>query len=62
MGLGLGAWGFTDGDVELPGLVLDTTGARAGEQNQRALYARWSALMEPEPALAGRTSRNGTGR
>ena len=62
MGLGLGAWGFKDGDVELPGLVLDTTGARAGEQNQRALYARWSALMEPEPALAGRTSRNGKGR
>jgi phenylpropionate dioxygenase-like ring-hydroxylating dioxygenase large terminal subunit len=53
MGLGMGTEGFKDGGVELPGLVLDTTGARAGEQNQRAFYARWSALMEPAVQGAG---------
>ena len=59
MGLGLGVRDFKDGGVELPGLVLDTTGARAGEQNQRALYTRWSALMEPESKVDKRASRNG---
>ena len=46
MGLGHGDPNFQDNGLKLPGLVLDTIQARAGEQNQRAFYSRWSALME----------------
>jgi phenylpropionate dioxygenase-like ring-hydroxylating dioxygenase large terminal subunit len=46
MGQGQGDPDFQDDGLKLPGLVLDTTQARAGEQNQRAFYSRWSALME----------------
>ena len=46
MGLGHGDPDFQDNGLRLPGMVLDTTEARAGEQNQRAFYSRWSALME----------------
>ena len=59
MGLGFGSSGFSDGGVELPGQVLDTTDARAGEQNQRAFYSRWSALMEDTPVSPGPATRNG---
>ena len=62
MGLGLGSRGFHDGGVEIPGHVLDTTNARAGEQNQRAFYSRWSALMEPEPVSPTQAPRNGNAR
>ena len=62
MGLGLGSLGFHDGGVEIPGHVLDTTNARAGEQNQRAFYSRWSALMEPEPVSPTQAFRNGNSR
>ena len=46
MGMGRGDTDFNDHGLRLPGTVLDTTKARAGEQNQRAFYTRWSALME----------------
>ena len=45
MGMGHGDPDFQDNGLKLPGLVMDTTQARAGEQNQRAFYGRWSALI-----------------
>ncbi len=59
MGVDMGISHFQDGGVHLPGVVLDTTAARAGEQNQRAFYSRWTHLMGERPAPHLSHSRNG---
>ncbi len=45
MGLGYAVTDFEDGGLKLDGTVLDTTRARAGEQNQRGFYSRWREFM-----------------
>lgn len=45
MGMGYSVTDFEDGGLRLPGTVLDVTKARAGEQNQRGFYSRWSEFM-----------------
>ena len=45
MGMGYAVTDFEDGGLKLDGTVLDTTKARAGEQNQRGFYSRWREFM-----------------
>ena len=45
MGMGYAVTDFEDGGLKLDGTVLDTTKARAGEQNQRGFYNRWREFM-----------------
>ncbi len=45
MGMGFENPQFEDHGLKLPGMVLDVTKARAGEQNQRGFYRRWSDFM-----------------
>jgi hypothetical protein len=62
MGMGYATDNFVDAGLHLPGRVLDTTQARAGEQNQRTFYTRWSDFMAARDwdELAG--WRNGNGK
>ena len=61
MGMGYAVDDFEDGGLRLPGTVLDTTKARAGEQNQRTFYTRWADFMAARDwdELAGWRSGNG---
>jgi hypothetical protein len=61
MGMGYAVDDFQDGGLRLPGTVLDTTKARAGEQNQRTFYTRWADFMAARDwdELAGWRHGNG---
>ena len=48
MGLGHGNPDFEDDGLKLPGVILDTTNAKAAEQNQRGFYRRWAEFMEAD--------------
>ncbi len=48
MGLGHGTPTYENAGLKLPGLVLDTTEARAAEQNQRGFYRRWAEFMDAD--------------
>ena len=48
MGMGYEIPNFEDNGLKLPGVVLDSTNAKAGEQNQRAFYGRWAEFMASE--------------
>ena len=60
MGLGLGTNDFQDNGIKLPGMVLDVTDAKAGEQNQRTFYGRWAQFMEAESWDQLAIENNGT--
>ena len=60
MGLGYGTRDFEDGGLELPGVVLDVTEAKAGENNQRGFYQRWAEFMEARDWDGLATWRDGT--
>ncbi len=46
MGLGCESPNFENHGLQLPGVVLEVTEARAGEHNQRAFYQRWAEFMD----------------
>ena len=48
MGLGHGTPAYENDGLKLPGLILDTTEARAAEQNQRGFYRRWAEFMDAD--------------
>ena len=60
MGMGTGTSDFEDHGLKLPGLVYDSTTAKAGEQNQRAFYGRWAQFMDAPDWDHLATWRNGT--
>lgn len=68
MGMGRENPHFEDHGLELPGVVLDVTEARAGEQNQRAFYRRWAQFMAADgwdqltPGRDGKRTRASGGR
>jgi hypothetical protein len=59
MGMGYAVTDFEDGGLKLDGTVLDTTKARAGEQNQRGFYSRWREFMAARDWDELATWRNG---
>ena len=48
MGLGYGNPAYENDGLKLPGLILDTTEAKAAEQNQRGFYRRWAEFMDAD--------------
>ena len=48
MGLGRGTDAYENDGLKLPGLILDTTEAKAAEQNQRGFYRRWAEFMDAD--------------
>jgi hypothetical protein len=68
MGMGFENPNFEDHGLKLPGVVLDVTEARAGEQNQRAFYRRWAQFMAADgwdqltPEGDGKRTRASGGR
>ena len=61
MGLGHGTPTYENAGLKLPGLVLDTTEARAAEQNQRGFYRRWAEFMDADGWGSLATWGNGAG-
>ena len=61
MGLGYGTPNYENDGLKLPGLILDSTEAKAAEQNQRGFYRRWAEFMDAEDWDGLANWRNGSG-
>ena len=61
MGLGYGTPNYENDGLKLPGLILDSTEAKAAEQNQRGFYRRWAEFMDAEDWGILANWRNGSG-